>query len=75
MEPSFCAGDHVLTYNWGKFIIGSVVVVKWNDKFQIKRVKRILGNEYTVSGDNKKLSANDRLVTEEEIVGRVFLKY
>lgn len=75
MEPAFYEGDRVVTFNWDVPIVGGVVVVKWRGKYQLKRVKSVTGGKFLIAGDNNKLSSKAKEVLQEEIIGRVFLKY
>lgn len=75
MEPAFTEGVRVVTFNWDRPIVGGVIVVMWGKKYQIKRIKAVLDGYFLIAGDNKKLSREERKVSREEIIGRVFLKY
>lgn len=75
MVPSYASGDRVVTFNWSKIGVGDVVAFKSKGKFYIKRVDRIAGGYYHVSGDNKAQSAKFDPVKDDEIVGKVVLKY
>lgn len=75
MEPMFRQNDNVLTVNWGKIIKGSVVVFKEDDIYIIKRVKHLKGDRLIIGADNKKLAKKEWNLGQDEIVGRVFLKY
>lgn len=75
MVPAFKPLDRVLTYNWGILKKGSVVVFKSKDQILIKRVDEIVENKIYVSGDNKKLSKKVDPITDDRLIGRVFIKY
>ncbi len=75
MVPTFKPGDHVLTFNWGRFATDDVIVFEKDGKNYIKRVKRISGKLYYVSGDNRQHSALMGPVTRDEIFGKVIFKY
>ena len=75
MEPVFCSGDSVLTYNWSLYKHGSVIVFKWRGKNLIKRIDKIVDGKVHVSGDNKKFSTKIEPISFSQVIGRVFLKY
>lgn len=83
MEPAFCEGDRVLTYNFGKVMVGSVVVFKFGEIKLIKRVRESLRSNsgqvksdyIIVVSDNKKLAKKEFRVEKKDIIGRVVLRY
>lgn len=76
MLPLYKPGDHVLTFNWGKFEKGDVVVFRLKSlNYYIKRIETIDGDVFHLSGDNHGESANVLPVAKGQIVGRVILKY
>lgn len=75
MEPAFCDGDHVLTFNWIKLQVGDVIVFKFENILKIKRIYKILDDLILVRGDNRKSSSKEKLVDPKNLVGKVILKY
>lgn len=75
MVPAFRPNERVLTYNWGIVKKGSVVVFKNKGKVFIKRVDKMVDGKIYVSGDNKKLSSKVDPITDDSLIGRVFIKY
>lgn len=75
MEPGFKAGDHIVTFNWGKYRAGDVVVFESDGKNYLKRINKILGEVIKASGDNFWHSPKVYEVRKKKILGKVFLKY
>lgn len=75
MIPTFVPGDHVLTFNWGKFETGDAVVFQQDKKNYIKRIRKVGGGLYYVDGDNPVDSALVGPVEKRMIVGKVIFKY
>ena len=80
MSPAFKSGDTVLVNKLSYFLnrpnIGDVVVLR-QKKFIIKRIAKIEGGKYFVTGDNKKESTDSKSfgwINREEIVGKVIFK-
>jgi signal peptidase I len=79
MEPTFQDGDVVWVNSWVFFLtrpkIGELVIVDWQDKKLLKRIKNIEGDLVEVSGDNINDSlSSDKIgkVRIKDIVGKVF---
>lgn len=75
MEPAFCDGDHVLTFNWIKPQAGDVIAFKSNGKNLIKRVEKIKDGEIFVKGDNRRFSSKVGPIKATQIIGKIILKY
>ena len=75
MEPAFCDGDRVITFNYGNIKTGSVVVFNYKNSIFVKRIDRVIGDKVFVLGDNKKLSTKIKPISKEQIIGRVVLRY
>jgi len=83
MEPTLQQGDKVWALHFArKFRKGDVVVLRMpsvNNTLAIKRVANLLGNaRYEVRGDNPNDSLDSSsfgAVSEENIVGKVYLRY
>lgn len=75
MVPTFIPGDHVLTFNWGKFKAGDAIVFAQGDKNYIKRISKVAGDLYYVGGDNPVDSAQLGPIEKVKILGKVILKY
>ncbi len=75
MVPAFIPGDRVLTFSWGEFKAGDVIVFVKDSKNYIKRIREIAGNLYYVAGDNPVDSAEFGPVEKGKILGKVIFKY
>lgn len=75
MEPAFCGGDRVITYNFGKIRQGAVVVFKYGEMYLIKRVRELESDSLTLDSDNKKLAKKEYKIDKKDIIGRVVLRY
>jgi len=75
MVPAFKPGDHVLTFNWGKYRKNDLIVFKLEGRSYLKRIDRIDKNRFYISGDNKKASTKFTPIAKSQIVGKVILKY
>jgi len=80
MEPTIQNGQTVLVssipYFFSKPKIGDVVAFKKDNKVLIKRIGKIDGKKYFVSGDNKEDSMDSRKfgwLTKKDILGKVIL--
>ncbi len=73
--PTYVPGDHVLTFNWGGYGVGDVIVFRGSSRNYIKRIGKIKNEKYFVSGDNAKQSVLMAPVNKKEILGRVVFKY
>lgn len=80
MEPSINDGDYVLVswlpYIFSKPKVKDIIVLRYPGKKMIiiKRISRIKGNKYFVSGDNRSLSVDSRTfgpISKEAIIGKV----
>ncbi len=80
MEPTVKSGDYVLvsklSYIMGKPKVHDIVILKHPSKniFLIKRISKINGKWYFVTGDNAPVSTDSRTfgpVNQESIVGKV----
>jgi nickel-type superoxide dismutase maturation protease len=81
MEPVIKNGGTVLVSNlfywFKKPSIGDIVAFRDTGKILIKRIKRIQGSKYFLTGDNQKDSIDSRqfgLISKREIIGKVFYK-
>lgn len=75
MIPTYFPGDRVLIFNWKTPKKNNVIVFNVDDKFLIKRVKRIYGENFICCGDNRKYSKTYYKVEPESIRGKVILSY
>lgn len=75
MFPTFIDGDHVLTFNWSKILVGNAVVFKSDSKNYLKRIKKISEDLIYLEGDNKKQSSKFKPIKLKQIIGKVILKY
>lgn len=75
MEPNFYEGDYVLTFNWATPRVNDAIVFKKGQNFNFKRVTKIAGSLFYVSGDNVKMSSKFGPVKKSQIIGKVVLKY
>ena len=81
MESTILQGETVLVskipFLFSKPKNGDIVAFKKAEKVFIKRIIKMDGDKYFVSGDNKKDSLDSRKfgwVSKKEIVGKVILK-
>ena len=78
MLPFLKPGDSVfvssIPYLFSKPKRGDVVIVVREEKFIIKRISKINGDEFILSGDNKTDSKDFEFVKREEIRGKIVLK-
>ena len=79
MMPALKPGDHVLTFNWGKYRKNDLIVFKRNEaakgQYYLKRVDNVKGDQVMASAENKKISTRVYKVNRGQIVGKVILKY
>jgi len=75
MEPFLRQDDHVVTFNWSKPKKNEVIVFTSDGKYFVKRVDRILKNQFFVSGDNRQMSSKLDPIGRKQIVGKVIIKY
>ena len=79
MMPAFKPGDHVLTFNWGKYRKNDLIVFKRNEaakgQYYLKRVDNVKGDQVMASAENKKQSIRIYKLSVKQIVGKVILKY
>lgn len=75
MEPKLKEGDYVITisYIFSKPKIDDIIVFRQNEKYIIKRIKKISNVGYFVEGDNKKLSKKYGLIASHMILGKHIL--
>lgn len=80
MEPSVKEGDYVIVNKFFSTLKERDVVVirhpKNREKFLLKRINKVLGNKYLVSGDNKKYSRDSRhfgSINKDLIVGKLIM--
>lgn len=78
MYPTLKEGQAVLTFNWGKFKAGDMVVVQSAklkvQSAMIKRVQKIIDNKVYLVGDNKDESTDSRHfgpINKSQIIGKV----
>jgi phage repressor protein C with HTH and peptisase S24 domain len=74
MEPYLKEGEQVFTVGFLGINPEDVVVFKYDNKILIKRVKKILGNQYFLEGDNPKDSLSIDSVSKQDILGKVIFK-
>lgn len=81
MEPTVKNGESVLAsgipYLFSKPKINNIVVFKKEGKAVIKRITKINGDKYFVTGDNEKDSLDSRKlgwIERREIIGKVMYK-
>src|SRR3990167_1535152 len=67
MVPAFKPGDHVLTFNWGKYRKNDLIVFKLEGRSYLKRIDRIDKNRFYISGDNKKASTKFTPIAKSQI--------
>lgn len=75
MEPVYRHGDHVLTFNWVQLKKGDVIVFKNEEKNFIKRIDKLDDGKVYVSGDNKLRISLISPIKQDQIIGKVILKY
>ncbi|OGH38182.1 MAG: hypothetical protein A3B44_00825 [Candidatus Levybacteria bacterium RIFCSPLOWO2_01_FULL_38_21] len=78
MSPFLKPGDTVLISRFGKIKIGDVVVFEVNDKHYVKRIEKIKGDKYFLTGDNKKESIDSRRfgwIEKKDIIGKVIANF
>lgn len=75
MQPYLQEGDHVLSLNFLRVRKGDVIVFKQDNKYLIKRIKKIAGKEYLLAGDNKKDSLEIKPIQKNDIIGKVVFKF
>lgn len=77
MEPTFHEGDRLLINKWAYTLskprVGDVVVFKKlnEEKYILKRIRKILNTGFFVRGDNKNDSKSFGVITETQIIGKV----
>lgn len=75
MEPGVVAGQEILVsslpYLFSKLKTGHLIAFKDGEKFIIKRVKKINGDEVLVKGDNGKDSKDFGWIEKNRILGKV----
>lgn len=78
MFPTLLEGQDILSFNWAylgkKPKIGDVVVIKYQGKEMVKRVKGLEGEQVLVEGDNAEESTDSRHfgpVDQDQIIGKV----
>lgn len=77
MEPTFHENDRLLINKWAYALskpkIGDVVVFKKlnEEKYILKRIRKILNTGLFVSGDNKYDSKSFGVIKEGQIIGKV----
>ncbi len=78
MLPALKPGEGVLCFNWAYIFkkpkIGDIVVVKMDDKYLVKRIRKLDGSRIFVVGDNSKMSTDSRQfgwVSKLQIAGKI----
>lgn len=81
MDPTILQGQTVLVssipFFFSKPKIGDIVAFKKPEKVFIKRIVKVDGEKYFVSGDNKNDSLDSRRfgwILKKDIIGKVILK-
>ena len=79
MEPRYRDGDRLLINKWAYLFsrpkIGDIIVFKKlnEEKFILKRIKKVLNTGFFVRGDNKTDSKYFGVIKKEQILGKVLL--
>jgi hypothetical protein len=75
MLPTLKPGQDILSFNWAYLgkepKIGDIVILKFEGKDLVKRVKKIDGEKVFVEGDNKEDSLEVGQVDKSQIIGKV----
>lgn len=78
MLPTLKPGQDILSFNWAYFKskpkIGDIIVIDYNGKALIKRVKKIIEGQVLVEGDNREESTDSRYfgsISLDQIVGKI----
>jgi len=75
MEPSFKGGDTLWLNRWSYLFsspkLNDVVVIKHENVLFLKRVRRLQGNSYLLTGDNPFDSYNFQFIKRGQILGKV----
>lgn len=78
MLPTFQPGDRVLVWRWGTVRQGDTVIFSKNGMTMVKRAVSKNGDRWVMKGDNRKESSDSEdfgEIKEEDVVGKVVLKY
>lgn len=78
MLPTFQPGDRVLVWRWGTVRQGDTVIFSKNGMTMVKRAVSKNGDRWIMKGDNWRESSDSGdfgEIKEEEMVGKVILKY
>ena len=78
-QPNQIVFINRLCYLFAKPKIGDVIVLQdpRNGQLLIKRIVRVIGNNYAVQGDNESASTDSRVfgaISKEHIVGKVIYR-
>jgi len=75
MQPTLKSGDYLVVNKLSKkFSVGDIVVFEHGDKFLVKRIGKIVGENFFVVGDNKNHSNDSRqfgTIKNNSIIGKV----
>ena len=73
MIPTYAPGDRVLVRYGARFSVGDVVLVRHDNRIDIKRIREIQGDQVFVEGDNHYVSTDSRsygAVPTSAVIGR-----
>lgn len=73
MEPSLKDGDYIIVSRWAKCGPNDIVVAKGTGMLLVKRIAKVQGGRYHLSGDNRRES-KDSIVGKDRIIGKVLFK-
>lgn len=78
MLPTLSEGQDILSFNWAylgkKPKIGDIIVIKYQGREMVKRIKGLEGEKVLVEGDNKEESTDSRHfgpINKSQIIGKV----
>jgi len=76
MSPTLESGDYLIVNKWSKkFLVGDIVVFNYNDRFFVKRIKKISKDgKFFLEGDNQDSRSFD-FIEEKNILGKVMFKF
>lgn len=78
MMPKLKPGEKILVstlpYLFSLPKVGDVVVFKYQKKYMIKKISKVNGGFFEVSGENKNDSLKVGKISREEILGKMIFK-